>query len=137
MQGRPLLNLGLHTNKEIDSRKFDFGLPPHAQKSSSNNTSATQSKKKKSIARAQNTKMHRHQRNYTTQQDHSRHLQTQVNNFMSDEGSAAAGSTLEFEPVNPINATVNMSKNQAKQMTKSSKTVKEQKDGYSKARTSH
>lgn len=56
---------------------------------------------------------------------------------MSDEGSAAAGSTLEFEPVNPGGTSVIMTKSQAKQMSKSSKTVKEQKDGYSKVRSSH
>ena len=29
-QGKTILNLGLHTNKEVESRKFDFGLPPQA-----------------------------------------------------------------------------------------------------------
>ena len=61
------IKLGLHTNKEVDSHKFDFGFPPHYSKVvQSNQTSATQGKKKNSIARTQNSKMHRHQRNYTT-----------------------------------------------------------------------
>ena len=33
--GKTLLNLGLQTNKDVDARKFDFGLPPHTSKLSS------------------------------------------------------------------------------------------------------
>lgn len=52
---------GLHTNKEVESRKFDFGLPPHlSNKLGQTSGSASQSKKKTSIARSQNSKMHRH-----------------------------------------------------------------------------
>ena len=57
LQGKGLYNLGLQTNKEVDARKFDFGLPPQHSKLNSNQVSASQSKKKNSISRAQNSKM--------------------------------------------------------------------------------
>ena len=133
LSGTNKLNLGgLHTNKEVEARKFDFGLPPHSSKQSSNPTSANQTKKKNSIARTQNSKMTRHQRNYTTTQQEPKH--PKINNFFNE----GASSTLEFEPVNSGGSTSIMSKNQnhlPNNNSKSSKTVRE-KDGYQKLRSS-
>lgn len=127
-QGKTILNLGLHTNKEVDSRKFDFGLPPYPPpcngKSQSGQVSAQQ-KKKASISKSSNSKMFRHQRNFTTTQEYAQ--PPQVNNFMVEDGGNS--STIEFEPV---------SKNQGygTNVSKSSKTIREQRDGYAKVRSS-
>lgn len=59
-----LYNIGPQTNKEVDSRKFDFGLPPtHSKMPSASEVSAGGKAKKASISKSQNTKMHLNRHN--------------------------------------------------------------------------
>ena len=54
-----LINLGPQTNKEIESRKFDFGF------TAKNTKEGGKKQKKCSIAKSQEKKMHHHNRNQT------------------------------------------------------------------------